>query len=293
MVTALTSSSKASKLYARAWASSPSAHLPGKPLVENERQNADYLKSFPDCNDKSCWKREENTTLLDKLPSEWSKDLSYSLPSVEEAKSQPHEFLVLDGSILKKHPQDAWKSDTKLSSKLVLGTTAHVAFDKSKESAFVNFTTEEIRKYVDDSQIGQANLTDEALQLYGETVQGLIAMISDIRYVCPLLVLARSQEPFLPFYIVTQTQGDLKLADVDSDIQAILGRYTSESPEKRRYFDAIRQLFYYYVAHGKVNHYRSQNFILNIEQDIIPSSEIPNCDFWIQKNFVPHYAAVF
>lgn len=49
-------------------------------------------------------------------------------------------------------------------------------------------------------------------------------MISDIRVVCPLFVQARSQEN-IAFYVVTQTQShdDLNLADVDSDIQAILG----------------------------------------------------------------------
>lgn len=289
----MTSSSKANKLFARVWLSSPSAHYPGKTLSENERENADYANSFPGCDEKSCWKKIEAAKLLANVPKDWTKDLSASLPSMDEAKSQTHEFLVLDGSILKKHPQDVWKLDSKLASKMVIGTTAHVAFDKTKPEVFApNLTAEEIRSYVNDSKIGEAGLTEDALKLYGETVQGLIAMISDIRYVCPLLVLARSQQN-LPFYLVTQTQGDLKLADVDSDVQAILGRYNSESPEKRRYLDAIRQLFFYYVGHGKVNHYRPQNFILNIEQDVIPQSELPNCDFWIKNDFVPHYAAVF
>ena len=50
-------------------------------------------------------------------------------------------------------------------------------------------------------------------------------MISDIRVVCPLFVQARSQEN-IAFYVVTQTQShdDLNLADVDSDVQAILGK---------------------------------------------------------------------
>lgn len=289
----MTSSAKASKLFARAWASSPSAHYPGKRLTENERENADYLKSFPGCNDKACWQKKDSKELMDKIPGSWTRDVSASLPTADEDKSQIHDFLVLDGTILKKHPQDVWKVDSKLASRLVIGTTAHVAYDKLKPSEFnANMTAEDIRKYVEESKIGQSNLTEEALKRYGETVQGLIAMISDIRHVCPLLVMAGSQGK-LPFYVVTQTQGDLKLADVDSDIQAIMGRYNSETPEKRRYLDAIRQQFYYYVGHGKVNNYRPQNFILNIEQDVLPQSEIPNCDFWIKNDFVPHYAAVY
>lgn len=292
-MTALTSSAKASKLFARAWASSPSAHFPGKSLTESERENLDYGNAFPGCDDKSCWKKVDTMEMLAKVPASWTKDWTTQLPSVDEVKSQVHEFLVLDGIILKKHLQDAWKSDPKLPSKLVIGTTAHAAFDKSKLAAFSNLTAEEIRKYVSDSKIGQLNLTYEALELYGETAQGLISMISDIRVVCPLLVMARSQEN-LPFYVATQTQGELNVADVDSDIQAILGRYTSDTPEKRRYLDAIRQLFFYYVSHGKLNaHYSTQNFILNIEQDVLPKAEYPNCDFWIKNQFVPHYASVF
>lgn len=290
---ALTSSSKANKLFARVWISSPSAHFPGKPLSENERENIDYANNFPGCNEKSCWKKIDSKTLLEKVPKEWSRDLSTTLPGVDEDKSKPHEFLVLDGTILKKHPLNVWKTDTKLATKMVIGTTAHVSYDKLKGTVFSNFTAEDVRKYVNDSKIGQSGLTEEALELYGETVQGLISMISDIRYVCPLLVLARSNKQNLPFYLVTQTQGELKLADVDSDIQAIMGRYSSETPEKRRYLDAIRQLFYYYVGHGKVNHYSHQNFVLNIEQDVIPQSDLAKCDLWIKNDFVPHYAAVF
>lgn len=218
--------------------------------------------------------------------------MSIVLPSVEESLAKSHEFLVLDGGILKKHPQNVWSNDGSLASKLVIGTTAHVAFDPLKPSAFsVNMTAEEVRKFVNNSQIGAANLTDEVLKLYGETVQGLIAMISDIRTVCPLLVLARSQKN-LPFYVATQPQGEFNVADVDSDVQAILGRYNSDNPAKRRYLDAIRNEFYYFVSHGKVNHYSFQNFVLVIDQDILPKSEYPNCDFWIKENFVPKYAAV-
>ncbi|CRL04436.1 CLUMA_CG017521, isoform A [Clunio marinus] len=289
LVTALTSSSKASKLFSRAWVSSPSSHYPGRPLVETERENAvDFDRNFPDCEDKGCWKKVDAKTLMEKLPESWKRPASSTLPAIDEAK--PREFLVLDGIILKKHPQDVWKNDLNLASKLVLGTTAHVMYDKS--NLIANLTVEELRQYVEASKIGQLNLTDEAFQLYGETVQGVISMISDIRVVCPLLVLARSQKN-LPFYIVSQTQGELNIADVDSDIQAILGRYTSSSPQKHRFADEIRKLFDYYVSHGKVINYSPTSFVLNIEQDAIPQSDYPNCNFWIKNQMVPHFAAVF
>jgi hypothetical protein len=257
--------------------------------------NVDFAKSFAECDEKSCWKRQDSKALLEKVPKSWANSLSTTLPGADEDKSKIHEFLVLDGRILSKTPQDSWKLEPKLTSNLVIGTTAHAAYDPANPNPVFtsNLTAEDVRKLVNDSVIGQSGLTEEAIELYGETVQGLISMISDIRYVCPLLVLARSQDQNLPFYVVTQTEGALGVADVNSDVEAILGRYTSETPEKRRYLDSVRQLFFYFVGHGKVNHYRSQNFILNIEQDVIPQSELPKCNFWIKNDIVPRYATIY
>lgn len=264
--------------------------ISGQQLSEYERANADYAEAFgPNCKEKSCWKKMEDKNLLEKIPTSWKNDLSTVLPSVNESKA--HEFLVLDGVFLKRFPKLEWKNDGNSAIKLVIGTTAHVAYDPLKPGVFGNLTTDDVRKYVNESQIGAANLTEKALELYGETVQGLIAMISDIRTVCPLLVLARAQGN-VPFYVATQPQGELNVADVDIDIQAILGRYTSDNPAKRRYLDAIRNEFYYFVSHGKVNHYSHQNFVLIIDQDILSNSDYRNCDFWIHENFVPKYAAI-
>lgn len=262
----------------------------GKQLVEYERDNSEYAKSFgQNCGEKSCFQKLDDKKLLEKIPDPWKKDLTLFLPSVGEEK--PHDFLVVDGGILKEDPRKIWDKEGRLSTRLVIGTTAHAAYDPLKQGSFnPNMTAEEIRKYVSESLIGASNLTDQALKLYGESVQGLIAMISDIRIVCPLLVLANSQN-HVPFYIATQTQGEMNVADVDSDIQAILGRYTSETPAKRRYLDALRNEFYYFVSHGKMQHYSFQHFVLVIDQDILPKSDYTNCNFWIKENFVPHYAA--
>lgn len=100
--------------------------------------------------------------------------------------------------------------------------------------------------------ITKLDLNINSLNLSGSTVEGLKGMISDIRTVCPLLSLARSQNN-IPFYVVTQTRGENKLADVSSDVEGILGRYTIEDSTQRRYVDSIRQLFFYYVYHGKVS----------------------------------------
>lgn len=76
------------------------------------------------------------------------------------------------GVILKKHPEDFWKT-TNPKIKMVVGVTAHASFDDSEGSIFNgNLTEEEIEKYVEDSKIGSLNLTKEAFDLYGKTKEG-------------------------------------------------------------------------------------------------------------------------
>lgn len=132
-------------------------------------------------------------------------------------------------------------------------------------------------------------LTDEILKLYNATYQGLVQIVSDIRTICPLLTLARSQ-PSVPFYVVTQVGGDTAVADVDSDIQAILGRYEPKTFQQRRYVTAIQQLFYHYVSHGELKQYEPQKRVLEVGQDALSIDDYPNCGFWISKDIVPRYA---
>ncbi|XP_070493345.1 neurotactin [Chironomus tepperi] len=289
LVTALTASPKATKYFTKVWASSGSQHFSGKSLEESERENAVYASQFPDVKSLEDWQKVDSTELMKKIPESWTKKHANALPSRDEVATSFHDWIVLDGVILKKHPEDFWKSvNPKI--KMVIGTTAHAAFDDSEGSIFNgNLTEEEIVKYVDDSKIGSLNLTEEAFNLYGKTKEGLISMISDIRIVCPLLVQARSQSnPDFSFYISSQNVGPNNLATIDSDILAILGRLKTDSPEKRRYFNAFKQLFYHFVYHGKVNHQ-----FFEIQQDVLPKTDFKNCDFWISKDIVPSYAAYF
>lgn len=116
-------------------------------------------------------------------------------------------------------------------------------------------------------------------------------MVSDIRVVCPLLAIS-TQQKGVPFYVVTQTRGEQNISDVDSDVDAILGRYEPKTPEQRRYLTAIQQLFYHYVWHGEVlptEDIRS-NKVLIVGQDVLPSTNYNHCNFWIKNDFVPKYA---
>lgn len=72
-----------------------------------------------------------------------------------------------------------------------------------------------------------------------------------------------------------------------------IGRYTCDTPEKRRYQESISKLFYYFVYHGKVNSFSQQKPVLEIEQDVAAKSDYANCDFWIANQMVPHYSAYY
>lgn len=82
------------------------------------------------------------------------------------------------------------------------------------------------------------------------------------------------------------------MADVETDIQAILGRYEPKTFEQRRYVSSIQNLFYHYVSHGSVPGVESRSRILDIGQDPLSKDTLPNCEFWITNDFVPRHARV-
>lgn len=121
------------------------------------------------------------------------------------------------------------------------GSTVHADIPPRLHAQNKNWTEETVRYHVMSSVVGRKNLTDDALRRYGADWPGLVAMISDIRTVCPLLYLSQSQQgKAIPFYIVNHTRdnpsyGPEKLADVSVDVEAILGLYEPQTPSQRRY----------------------------------------------------------
>lgn len=292
IVSALTASPEAKGLFARAWVSSGSAVFPGRPLSESERVNRIYEDQLICQKERNCLANGDPDELLEALPGTWRKDRT-DLPSNDENTTARHEWLVLDGKILQENPVDVWKRN-EISSRpqLVIGTTAHESHSESLLKEHLNWTPELVREHIQKSKIGQLGLTDEALKRYNATYKGLVQMISDIRTVCPLLVIARNQ-PNVPFYVATQTSGDLEIADVESDIQAILGRLETPGHQHRHYVSAIQQLFYYYVSHGEVRQFDTRNNrVLKVGQDVLSSDNYENCDFWIEKDIVPRYQRI-
>lgn len=289
MVSALVTSSKIKHLYTRAWVTSGSAVFPGRGLMESERRNVDFLNQMQ-CSDIKCLQEATTTQIWQATPDTWLH-FPADLPAKDENATARHEWLVLDGNLLHQHPADIWKEQTSDKPKLVIGTTAHESHTEKLRMRHTNWTQEEVRAYIEDTKIGALNLTDEAIQRYNATYQGLVAMISDIRTICPLLINARVQTT-VPFYVATQGEGPDGLAKIDVDVQAILGRYEPLTVEQRRYVSSMQQLFYYYVSHGAVPQYNPSKRVLNMGQDPLPQEDYPNCNFWISHDIVPRHARI-
>lgn len=291
LVSALVTSPRAKDLYTRAWATSGSAWFPGKPLTESERANAEFLDAAK-CVDATCLRKTEDEELLDAVPDTWRRIWS-DLPAADENTTSRHEWLVLDGYILLQHPSAVWNQEPATTTpRLVLGTTMHESHSETLFAKHAKWTPELVREHIENSKIGAMNLTDEVLQRYNATYQGLVSMISDIRTVCPLLTIARAQ-PSVPFYVVTQpNHSEVPLATVDDDAMAIMGRYEPKTPEQRRFVSAIQQMFYHYVAHGEMKQFETRRRVLMVGQDALPVENYPNCDFWISKDVVPRYARI-
>lgn len=288
LVTALSSTKHAKKLFARAWATSGGALYPGKHLPESEQANLAYLETMT-CKDVDCLRSQSVETVIQAVPDTWRKP-PQDLPSQEEIDVNRHEWLVLDGNIMKYHPAEIWANEDDSPVKLVLGTTAHAAASDYLSLRHKTWTPDLVRAHINDSLLGKLNLTDEVFKMYPATFQGLVSLVSDIRIVCPLLAIA-TQQRAVPLYVVTQTRYEQNLADIDSDVDAILGRYEPHSPEQRRYVASMQLLFYHYVWHGEV--LQTENIrdkVLVIEQDILPAANYTHCDFWINKDIVPKYA---
>lgn len=285
LVTALVSSPKVNDLYARAWVTSGAALFPGRPLHESELANMEYIETMK-CKDAACLRTTEDEELLETVPDTW-RSVAPDLPANDEVPTSRHEWLVLDGEILQEHPAKTWARQQRGKPRLVIGTTKHESHSEKLFLKHKEWTPELVRKHIEDSKIGQLNLTEEALKRYNATYTGLVSMISDIRTVCPLLTVAQSQ-PSVPFYLVTQNNhAAVPLATVDDDAMAIMGRYEPKTPEQRRFVSAIQQMFYHYVAFGELNMPEARIFLVG--QDALAGVDLPNCDFWVSKDVVPRY----
>ncbi|KAH1028317.1 hypothetical protein HUJ05_001683 [Dendroctonus ponderosae] len=295
IVTALTTIHNANKYFTRAWASSGGAIYPSETREKAELHNMPlHLK----CETIECLRTEDPEKLMKAVPHTWIKPQP-DLPGRDETSTKRHQWLVIDGIILRESPRDVWLRSKKRSAEvdaavkvdLVIGSTAQAGSSELLLLKNLNWTEGFVRHHVKESYIGVQNMTEQVLSKYPKTYQGLSAMITDIRIVCPLYAVWREMHN-VHFYVVNQTRGDPRIADIDSDIDAILGRYEPKTPEQRRYFSAMQGMFYHYVWHGKVDNKFWTKNVLIVDQDVLPQRTYNYCDFWILKNFVLTFAAM-
>ncbi|KAJ4441013.1 hypothetical protein ANN_10862 [Periplaneta americana] len=237
LVTALTASRETKGLFLNAWVSSGAGIFPGIELIESERVSAEFVETLQCGDNLQCLRKKDTEELLDSVPELWRHPLQDLPRTDDESSSLKHQWLVLDGKYLQKHVTDAWKTNG-LHANLVMGSTVHADVPPK---LYDNWTGEQVENHVKSSVVGSKNLTSEALHRYGADWPGLIAMISDIRTVCPLLYLSLSyKEKIIPFYLVNHTrisshsQSSEPLADVSVDVEAILGQYEGETHSQKK-----------------------------------------------------------
>ncbi|XP_068081791.1 neurotactin-like [Anabrus simplex] len=180
LVTALTTSRLSHGLFHRAWLSSGSGVYPGKQLQESEMKNAKYVKNIEQCQGNitaDCLRLVDPEDLIKGIPDSWKPVIS-DLPKPEEEPA--HEWLVLDGEILQRHPFEVF-SNGSLPFKIIIGTTAHAEASPELYRRYEDLMAvgeEAVANHIRSSVLGK-NLTiaEEAIRRYGTTWPGLASMI--------------------------------------------------------------------------------------------------------------------
>lgn len=289
LVAALTTVKKAQKLYSRVWLSSPSVIYPGEALAQDMSKNEQF-KYTSKCNDVACLRRMSSIEIMTAVPDTWLGDTVFTLPALDEPQRS---WLVLDGGMLRVHAYEVW--DVQQKSKQVAGrevrpmvfsTTKHSALANKTMLKHANWTAEKVKEEVNASVIGALGLTDEVFDHFNKTYAGLVELTSAVRTLCPLVSLARMRLG-TTLYVAA---GAAKWADVNADVQAILGTLDSETPEQRRFISAMQQLFYYFVWSGRIP--GGNTGFKSVEQDVANQQGMPACDMLIKNEIVLRYAHV-
>ncbi|XP_034825684.1 neurotactin isoform X2 [Maniola hyperantus] len=297
LTAALTTVLNAHKLYSRVWLSSPSVIFPGTPLQQTQKNN-DQFKQISKCHDVDCLRRISPLEVLSATPDTWLGSDVSTLPTSAEIKRS---WLVLDGQYLRTHAYERWDAlreaknigKEKLFKPMVFGTTEHSGHSELLRMKHLNWTAEIVERMVNESYLGEKNLTANVFELFDKSYAGLVELVSAVRTLCPLVSLARMRLR-APLYVALGAgagggAAGSGLAPVDSDVEAILGSFDSVMPEQRRFMAAIQQLFYYYVWNGRLP---AEHDLIAVGQDALPLRGLPQCDLLIQKDVVPRHAHV-
>ncbi|GLH07126.1 Neurotactin [Gryllus bimaculatus] len=305
LVSALLPSRAAQKepLFQRVWLTSGAATFPGKPLMDSSSANRRFVNNVAACSEvqedderlAACLRALDAPALLAALPDAWRPQPA-ELPLPGQAP--PHEWLVLDGVLLQRHPFEDFHNTT-LPFQIVIGTTQHVAATAELRKKYEEWASSgedgaraQVLQWL--TQLVNRTVAEQAVALYnGTSWPAFAAMVSDIRTVCPLLDMARRLERSSPvFYVATQGRGDPEVADAALDAEAITARFRPLSPQQRRYMTAMQSFFYPFVGMGTLKRDTAAGTasVVLIGQDANPSLKYPNCDLWLAADVVPRYA---
>ncbi|KAK9508670.1 hypothetical protein O3M35_006173 [Rhynocoris fuscipes] len=285
LVTALTAVHKPERLFSRAWISSGSTVFPNISLIDSENQSDSYLSDLPCTGNTSatvnCLREIDVEELLDNIPDNWRGQDKGNLPKEQVTGYQ---WLVQDGINIRQHPLEKWTSGN-LSVQVILGTTAHSEISHDWKEFRSAWTTDRIKIEINKSQIGVEGLTDKAIALYGNNLQGLAAITSEISTICPLIKLQKSI-PYSKFYLVNQPTDSSGMSYGGFDVDAILGTKLNESldPNVKKFATIIRKLFYKYVHSGEQLPYRMTSIGQNITQLNERNIET-RCNLWKDAGF--------
>lgn len=298
LTAALTTANRAQTLYSRVWLSSPSVIFPGEPLAKSQKNNEQF-KQMSKCRDANCLRKISTTELLSYTPDVWLGSNFGTLPQSDEFQRS---WMVLDGNFLRIHAYESWdaqkeekgKGTEKVFKPMVFGTTQHSSHSDLLRNKHLNWTSDIVEKIVNESVIGEKNLTSLIFSHFNKTYEGLVELISAVRTLCPLVSLARLRLS-VRMYVVLGAgagggAGGSNMAGVNSDIEAILGTFDSVMPEQRRFMAAMQQLFYHYVCHGILT--GPETGLIAVGQDQLPLHGLPACDLLIREDIVPRYAHI-
>lgn len=194
----------------------------------------------------------------------------------------------MDGRILKENPETVWNNTEKaLPVPLVLGTTAQAGSSEKLLMKHTEWSELLIKEHINNSFLSDKSLVDDILKIYPSTYKGLTSLITDIRITCPLFTIM-SQMQAVPFYVAIQPRGEENVADIDADVEAILGRYEPKTPQQTRYVSAIQDLFYGYVWHGKIEQEMFGMRVLLVGPDVLPNSTYSHCAYWVGQNIISY-----
>ena len=140
------------------------------------------------------------------------------------------------------------------------------------------------------------NMTDNWLEY--------ISMVSDIRTICPLQMMAKqaaksNPDNLVSFYVATQPRSVVKVppgADASTDLAAIFGVFRSQNSEEKRFEETMQNMFYTFVTTGRVP------MAIDVEEGIYMVDKKMNfqdtyrtCNFWEENEnkLVPDYGKLY